>query len=199
MSTSTSTSASTSASRSTSPGASPVTSLDTSPGASKELVSLSPISIEPGRIELGRNVPANKVSIGASVVLAAGAAFAAANARWGWAVGLVAAAILLELNRRWMNRCRLVIERRHVRFTPLRGGKVVSYEEAAPSVDVYSWSPAEGGGLHHAARLRLSNPDIPDILIQEPLSAISNESAEREQSARRAESLRASLALGAAR
>jgi hypothetical protein len=92
-----------------------------------------------------------------------------------------------------MNRCHLVIRQRRVRFTPLRGNRTISYEESKPSVDVYSWSPAEGGGLHHAARLRLSDPDIPDILIQEPLTAISNERAQREQSERRADEIRASL------
>jgi hypothetical protein len=161
----------------------------------KELISLSPVSIEPGRIELGRNVPVNAVSIGSSGVLAAGAAFAAVGARSGWALGLGVAAVLLELNRRWMNRCRLVIERGRVRFTPLRRRKVISYEEASPAVDVYSWSPPEGGGCHHAARLRLSNRDIPDILVQEPLTAIANEDAEREQSARRVEAIRSSLGI----
>ena len=159
----------------------------------KELVSLSPLCIEPGRLELGPNVPANKVLIGTIGVLVVGVLFAAFHGELLWMAGLVLAAALLEFNRRWANRCHLLIEHGRVRFMPLRGTKMIVYEERNANVDVYSYPPAEGSGMHHAARLRLSHPNIPDILIQEPLHEISNEAAEREASARRVQTILASL------
>jgi len=157
----------------------------------KELLSLSPVRIEPGRVELGRNRPANAAMVAAACLLALGAATALLGDRMLLGAGMAVAAALLELDRRWINRCHLLIEHGSVRYAPLRGRTVIRFRQAEPEVDVYSYPASDGGGTHHSARLRFAHPAVPDILIQDRLRVTDDERAELERSRRFVDAVRA--------
>lgn len=143
-----------------------------------EIISLSVIKVRPGYLALGQNEPANLILKIFTMFVLGGAIASLLSSRWTLGGGLALASALLEANRRWMNRCHLTIENRQVRFVPLRTKDVITYSENHFQADIYSF-PADGYGMHHSARLTLSHPAIPDILIQDSLRWHASDKYER--------------------
>lgn len=138
---------------------------------------MSVVRIAPGHVELGKNRTADIVVCFTVALLVVATVLFAVSERWAWCASFLTAAVLLDLNRRWMNRIHLEIRGSTVRFRSLRTKKLIEYEDRNIQIRVHKFRVPEGFGHYFAARLSFSRDEMPDISIQQNLRVFNRHSA----------------------